>query len=144
MEYLYFAEKLAVFTALVFCVTYLLKFKKVIKKYTAETGELKRKLTFNMEEFTDDILEVVENLNGDVTDLHAHVMKLHQDRFSWVNPSKELPTPGRMVLLLTKDKEEVRGFLNENKTSWTIMESGLSRTEMSFEKVVNWKKLFHL
>jgi len=91
-----------------------------------------------------EIEERMDELNHEVKDLHAHLIKLHQDQISWITSSKELPDPSKMVLVLDKDKKERHGFLNQGNESWTLTSLGGTMGKVSLEKITHWKPIFHL
>ena len=126
MDYIYFGMKVLNFFVIPLCFYIAFKMKKSMKKIISlskENNELKTRLQEGVEESLREIEERMDDLNHEVKDLHAHLIKLHQDQISWVTSSKELPVPSKMVLVLDKDKKEGHGFLNQGNESWTLTSS---------------------
>ena len=147
MDYLYFGMKVLNFFVIPLCFYIAFKMKKSMKKIISlskENSELKTRLKRAVEESLQEIEERMDELTQEVKDLHAHVIKLHQDQISWITSSKELPDASRMVLLLDKDKKEGHGFLNQGNESWTLTSLGGTMGKVSLEKITHWKPIFHL
>ena len=147
MDYLYIGMKALNFLVIPLGFYIAFKMKKSMKKIVSlskENNELKTRLQRAVEESLQEIEERMDELNHEVKDLHAHLIKLHQDQISWITSSKELPDPSKMVLVLDKDKKEGHGFLNQGNESWTLTSLGGTMGKVSLEKITHWKPIFHL
>lgn len=144
MEYLYLIPSGVMVLSFPFFIYYFRKNQKKFKKWEEERRRIEHGVHRDLYPTLEDIEEKVENLERNINDVHAHLIKLHQDQISWLSANKELPEVSQMMMLLDHHKKEHHGYLNRDKESWTITSLGSPMKKVSLEKISHWKPIFHL
>jgi len=144
MDYLYLIPSAIVLFSIPLFTFYFLKNQKKFKTWEEERKRLAHGVNRDIYPCLEDMEEKMKNLEVDINQIHAHLIKLHQDQISWLCAKKELPEPAQMMLLLDHHKKEYHGYLNRDKESWTITSLGNPMKKVSLEKVSHWKPIFHL
>lgn len=122
------------------------KFTKMSKKldslsstlYSVQT-DISHDIRIQLEE----IDEEIQDVNGEIRALFASIHKIEQASISWLTTSKTLPPSCEMVLVLDLNKEEWKGFLADDKETWTILKGTGTMHKIGFEQVTHWKKVIN-